>query len=472
MDAVSIASSIAGLVAIADTIFSRIYSVYKYTKAVQGAAKEIEELATGIRTLSELLHGLQLLLSQFENDLPDPSLRMHHINSCRQTLLKIQKKLDSHDPHASDNSSFEKTIRKLRWPFSSSEAKELLAEVDRHKATINVALTGGSLASILRGLTRQDQMAEDIKRLKAAQEEKWAMETHIAITAQRKKVLDFFGKVDPASHHRTNLKLHHPLTGLWLTEGDVFKTWLQNRNSKMWLSGIPGAGKTVLAACVIEEALKESNESHAVAYFYCDYKDVNTQEPVKILSSIAAQLARQNEDAFTYLEELYNSTCHDDAGHGILEMSELVKIVVLQTSTFEDVSMIVDGLDECSSRATEAVSSLLHLCSDTGSNVRVILLSRAEYEIDELLHETFFHVDIAAQSEDLKLYVESQIDSRERLVGREQLRIRNQELKQHIIKTLVDGAHGMSVIMFFLFFIYMFSYYIMSRRHIVTSVFL
>jgi len=443
MDGVSIASSIAGLVAIADNTFSRIYSVYTYTKAVKGATKEIEELAAGIRTLSELLHGLQLLLSQFESDLPAPNLRLHHVNSCRQTLLKIQNKVDSHDPRATDTSSLERKIRKLKWPFSTSEIKELLAEFDRHKGTINVAMTGDSLASILRGLTRQDQMAEDIKKLKAAQEERWAMETHIAITTQRKKVLSFFGNVDPASRHHTNLKLHHPLTGLWLTEGDTFKTWLQNRNSKMWLSGIPGAGKTVLAACVIEEALKESKKSHAVAYFYCDYKDISTQDPFRILGSIAAQLARQDEEAFIHLEELFNSIHSEDGGHRNLETSELVKVVVQQTSTFEDVSIIVDGLDECGSRAAEVVSSLLHLCSDTDSNVRAIFLSRDEYEIRELLSETFFHVNIAAQSEDLKLYVAAQIDSRERLVGRDQLRIRSKDLKQHIITTLVDGAQGM-----------------------------
>jgi Cdc6-like AAA superfamily ATPase len=442
MDGVSIASSVAGLVAIADNTFSRIYSFYKYAKAVKGAAKEIEELAAGIRTLSELLHGLQLLLSQFEDDLPDPNLRMHHINSCRQTLSKIQQKVDSHDPHDTDT-SLEKTIRKLKWPFSTSETKELLAEVDRHKATINVAMTGDSLASILRGLTRQDQMAEDIKNLKAAQEERWAMETHISINIQRKKVLSFFGNVDPALRHHTNLKLHHPLTGLWLTEGDSFKTWLQNRNSKMWLSGIPGAGKTVLAACVIEETLKESKKSNAVAYFYCDYKDISTQDPVWILGSIAAQLARQDEKAFMHLEELFNSIHSENGGHGNLEASELVKVVVQQTSTFEDVSIIVDGLDECGARAAEAVSSLLHLCSDTDSNVRAIFLSRDEYEIRELLSEAFFHVNIAAQSEDLKLYVAAQIDSRERLVGRGQLRIRSKDLKQHIITKLVDGAQGM-----------------------------
>ena len=137
------------------TLFS--HGIYRYTKGVKGAAKEIEELAAGIRTLSEILHGLQLVLSQYDDDRWDPNLRLHHLNSCRETLLKVQKKIDSNDSQTSNKSAFEATIQKLKWPFSASEVKALLSEVERHKATINVAMTGDSLAAILRGLSRQDK---------------------------------------------------------------------------------------------------------------------------------------------------------------------------------------------------------------------------------------------------------------------------------------------------------------------------
>jgi hypothetical protein len=326
-DPLSIAASAAGLVSIADTIFTRIY---RYAKGVKGAAKEIEELAAGIRTLSEILHGLQLVLSQYDDDLSDSNLRLHHLNSCRETLLKIQRKIDSNDSQISNRSKFEVTIQKLKWPFSGAEVKALLSEVERHKATINVAMTGDSLATILRGLSRQDRMAEDIRSLRESQEGRWAMETHIAITKQRKKILEFFGKVDHVAAQRTNLKLHHPLTGLWLTEGVAFKTWLHTANSKMWLSGIPGAGKTVLAACAIEEAMKESSVTRAVAYFYCDYKEVVTQDPVIILSSLATQLARQREDAFAILQELYK-TCNSEDGR--ISTPELSAIGTSYSST-------------------------------------------------------------------------------------------------------------------------------------------
>ena len=71
-------------------------------------------------------------------------------------------------------------------------------------------------------------------------------------------------------------------------EGAPFQKWLHTRNSKLWVYGIPGAGKSILAGAGISEALQLSDERHGIAYFYCDYKDANTQKPLNILGSLVA----------------------------------------------------------------------------------------------------------------------------------------------------------------------------------------
>jgi hypothetical protein len=121
----------------------------------------------------------------------------------------------------------------------------------------------------------------------------------------------------------------------------------------------------------------------------------------------------------------------------------IVKCVSLQASTFQDVSIIVDGLDECGSSTSDVIISLTSLCSNAGSNFRSLFLSRDEFEIRELLQEQYNIVEISAHKEDLELYVAAEIESRQRKLGRGQLRIRSPELKDHIIKTLVDCAEGM-----------------------------
>jgi NACHT domain/Fungal N-terminal domain of STAND proteins len=441
MEPLSIAGSIAGLVAIADIVFSR---TYRYAKAVKSAANDIEKLSSEIRSLSGVLHGLSLVVNELEKETTiEPNLRLHHINSCRTTLIKIQRKLEKNDPATTKDGLVQVALRSLKWPFSTSETKELLAEIGRHKATIGIALSADNMAALLRALSRQDELADGIQDIKSKLEARWAVETRIAMNKERQDILNFFEKIDPSPNHETSLKLRHPLTGLWLTEGEAFKTWLYTRNSKLWLSGIPGAGKTVLAASVIEEAIKESSPNRAVAYFYCDYKDERTQDPVNILGSLATQLGRQCENCFALLRQHY-FTCHPVEKAPLkADLAALSRRIREMALTFDDVSIIVDGLDECGTNTTKVVESLVSLGSDTNSNTRTLLLSRSEYDIRQLLQEHYSHIEIAANSEDLRLYVAAEIETRMRKIGRGQLRIKNPELKQHIMETLVTRADGM-----------------------------
>jgi hypothetical protein len=59
-DPLSIASGIAGLVGLVDAVFTRIYQCYQYAKSVSSVEKEIKQLASGIMSLCQLLHGLSL----------------------------------------------------------------------------------------------------------------------------------------------------------------------------------------------------------------------------------------------------------------------------------------------------------------------------------------------------------------------------------------------------------------------------
>ena len=91
------------------------------------------------------------------------------------------------------------------------------------------------------------------------------------------------------------------------------------------------------------------------------------------------------------------------------------------------------------------VESIISLASDDRSNTRLLLLSRDITEIRDVISSDYVRLDVAAQSEDLKLYVAAEIDIRRKRVGRGRLRIRNPDLKEHIAKTLVEGAAVMLV---------------------------
>jgi hypothetical protein len=60
------------------------------------------------------------------------------------------------------------------------------------------------------------------------------------------KVFSWLSAPDMAVDH-ANIKMkRQPDTGLWFTNGDIFKNWKTSQRSFIWLYGIPGCGKTVL----------------------------------------------------------------------------------------------------------------------------------------------------------------------------------------------------------------------------------
>lgn len=161
-DPLSIASGIAGLVTLADVVFNR---AYHYAKVVKSAEKEIKELVATIQLLSGLLHSLAIVLAELEKDNTiEFNVRLHHINSCRNTLSEIQRKLDDNDLTIRDG-RIEGALRKLKWPFSQPETKQFLVEIEQHIATINVAHSADSLNATLRALSRQEDLKEQVQKI-------------------------------------------------------------------------------------------------------------------------------------------------------------------------------------------------------------------------------------------------------------------------------------------------------------------
>lgn len=67
-DPLSVAASIAGLLALADSAFR---GVFRYSKAVSSAQDDVKALGTELRSIASVLHGVKLLA---ETMIPSASL--------------------------------------------------------------------------------------------------------------------------------------------------------------------------------------------------------------------------------------------------------------------------------------------------------------------------------------------------------------------------------------------------------------
>ncbi|KAH8882457.1 hypothetical protein GQ53DRAFT_665922, partial [Thozetella sp. PMI_491] len=444
MDPLSIAASIAGVLSLADTVFDRVMRFAKWANTVKNSAAEIRELGNEVNLLAGTLHSLRALAATLElEDQFDTTFRMHHISSCSRLLRDIDEKLAkaASDPAKSVQ---QRGWMRLKWPYTSSETKQLLEEVSRHQGHLRLALSADTMNAMLKCLASQNEIRDAVHQVSdAVQSVKRALELErrVRMSRERQRVVDFFLKVNPQSYFETNRKLRHPLTGLWLTHILEFQNWLSVPGSKLWLSGIPGAGKTVLASTVIEEAISRSSDSNAVGFFFCDYRNVKTQSIANILGALAAQIAMQKPEAFEMLQQFYDELHSHSAGNldGSLTEEGLSGVLRDMAELFDRVYLIADGLDECGDTTNHIVKSLSSLGG--GSNaISIALLTRNEPDIRDRLHTDFVEIEISAHSSDVKEYVSAELEER---IRTNRLRVKDLQLKGEILQTLVEGAHGM-----------------------------
>ncbi|KAK3342072.1 hypothetical protein B0T25DRAFT_358324 [Lasiosphaeria hispida] len=132
--------------------------------------------------------------------------------------------------------------------------------------------------------------------------------------------------------------------GSWLINNANFRDWLSPNycsSPLLWLSGIPGAGKTILASIAVDEAQNLSNAT--VVYFYCKYEDDTRNTFISVARSILAQLLAQNPHLLPYFHEK-SSLIGDTSLTSKAVAKEMIQTAL---SYCRRTWIILDGLDEC-----------------------------------------------------------------------------------------------------------------------------
>ncbi|RSL58822.1 hypothetical protein CEP54_007587 [Fusarium duplospermum] len=153
----------------------------------------------------------------------------------------------------------------------------------------------------------------------------------------------------------SKIRADHPGTGRWLFDHPTFKDWFNPRcpaiHPSLWIKGLPGAGKTILASLVVEEAQK-LKPPVSVLFFYCKHNDPEKSSFDALARSFLVQFLKQDKGLLAYL---YGK--HLDSSEAVLSSSSTLK--ELLTSAFESCEgayIIIDGLDECARKERKAIT--------------------------------------------------------------------------------------------------------------------
>lgn len=171
-----------------------------------------------------------------------------------------------------------------------------------------------------------------------------------------------------------------------------------------------------------------------MAYFYCDFRRLESQDPVNVVGSLAAQLCSQ---LGYFPEKLELAFAHCSSGGQKRRPTLPVLMEILVVLALErKLILLVDALDEFVKR-DDMLNAIVSL--ERADNISMLITSRAEPEIQDTL---FFFRKLRIESnlqvgQDIRRYIEHCLESNRKL-----LRL-NPSVRSDITESLNSMSHGM-----------------------------
>jgi hypothetical protein len=199
----------------------------------------------------------------------------------------------------------------------------------------------------------------------------------------------------------------------------------------LWAYGPPGAGKTVLAAFLVEHLRKLCDEATTMAYFFCDYQSKARQGADDLLQHIAWQIIQHSDAVSDKVKAIF-----EDCKRQIraLDKQTLLELVELVASPFRRVFIVVDGLDESKKR-----KELISVLADLGYKlpIKLLITSRPIPEIQEVFQGEA-QIKIEALDSDIRQYILSRIEEDDDLED-----LLTSDLRNRIVDCVISKANGM-----------------------------
>jgi hypothetical protein len=119
------------------------------------------------------------------------------------------------------------------------------------------------------------------------------------------------------------------------------------------------------------------------AYFYCDFRRSESQDPITVIGSLVAQLCSQFG---WYPEELELAFDHSSniAGQKRRPSFSVLRDTLLSFAGDNKIILLIDALDECGRR--KDVLDFISNLKEATRYINILITSRDESDIQEALH--------------------------------------------------------------------------------------
>ncbi|KFY31446.1 hypothetical protein V493_01097 [Pseudogymnoascus sp. VKM F-4281 (FW-2241)] len=417
MDPLSVTASIIAIVQLTSVIIG-------YLNDVKDSSKDRARCAIEISNVSNLLVTLLYRVEEASSDegwyteVQALATANGPIDQYRSALEHLQSKFTS-----TASNGLKRIDSALTWKFSKEEVTSILARIERLKSLTQIALEMDhfKLSQELKNDTTV--ITSTVESLQESQD-----------SQQYRVVTDWLSSTDFPAQQSDFIGRRQEGTGLWFVISPEFTNWLQGTKLNLFCPGIPGAGKTMIAAIAVDHIWKAfQGDNVGVAYIYCNYKGQETQSTTDLLAAILKQLVQERPLYGEPVATLHKSHADRRTRPSLDEIRTALNSVI---NNYSKAYIIIDALDECTDSygtRRELVSILRNLQAKTDTSLMVT--SRFNARIEQSF-QGFPMLEIRATDADVKRFVEAQMHRLPMFVQR------NPELQTEIqdgIALAVDG---------------------------------
>ena len=224
---------------------------------------------------------------------------------------------------------------------------------------------------------------------------------------QNEKIAAWISSTDFPAQQSDIIARKQDGTGQWFLDSSEFSNWLHGPRSTLFCPGIPGAGKTMLAAITIDHLLQvTASKNIGLAYIYCNYKYQSGVDASALLAALLKQLVQSQFFIDESVSNLYQQHTSRGTRPSFLEISAALQTVL---RSFSATYIVVDAMDECPNKngaRDQAWSSLREI--QHGTDLRLLATSRSIPAVVEQFMSLPI-LKIRASDTDVNQYVKGQI---------------------------------------------------------------
>jgi hypothetical protein len=169
----------------------------------------------------------------------------------------------------------------------------------------------------------------------------------------------------------------HPDGAKWLLRDQTFIHWLDVSKRDitwLWLQGIPGSGKTYLAAAAISHAKK----NHQTIFVFASHTNQKSLTALSILQSLIFQGVVDNKNLQTVLVESSERDLKSHTSHA----SDLLKSLLASAGP---IYIVIDGFDEIEESERQILLQKLDTVVKDCNELKILICSRVEDNITQAL---------------------------------------------------------------------------------------